>query len=141
MDPFATSGTHSRRRSDYAPFVSIIVPAYNEELVIKNTIDSLLASDYENYEIIVVDDGSQDKTSEVVSENFVGERARQAFYRRECAAKQQRSISDCDMREVKSSSRSMPTRCLRRKQSAHWRIGSTIRRWAPSPVTRKSVIA
>jgi cellulose synthase/poly-beta-1,6-N-acetylglucosamine synthase-like glycosyltransferase len=50
--------------------VSIIVPAYNEELVIKNTITSLLESDYENYEIIVVDDGSLDKTSEIVRENF-----------------------------------------------------------------------
>lgn len=66
----------SRRRerfhagAGYAPFVSVIVPAYNEELVIKNTINSLLASDYENYEIIVVDDGSLDKTSEIVRETF-----------------------------------------------------------------------
>jgi cellulose synthase/poly-beta-1,6-N-acetylglucosamine synthase-like glycosyltransferase/peptidoglycan/xylan/chitin deacetylase (PgdA/CDA1 family) len=66
----------SRRRErthageGYAPFVSIIVPAYNEELVIKNTISSLLASDYESYEIIVVDDGSEDKTSDIVRENF-----------------------------------------------------------------------
>jgi peptidoglycan-N-acetylglucosamine deacetylase len=66
----------SRRRershagAGYAPFVSVIVPAYNEELVIKNTIDSLLASDYEKFEIIVVDDGSLDKTSEIVRETF-----------------------------------------------------------------------
>ena len=66
----------SRRRErthageGYAPFVSIIVPAYNEELVIKNTVSSLLASTYDNYEIIVVDDGSVDKTSEVIQENF-----------------------------------------------------------------------
>ena len=59
----------SRRRerihagSDYAPFVSIIVPAYNEELVIENTIRSLLASDYSRYEILVIDDGSHDNTS------------------------------------------------------------------------------
>jgi cellulose synthase/poly-beta-1,6-N-acetylglucosamine synthase-like glycosyltransferase/peptidoglycan/xylan/chitin deacetylase (PgdA/CDA1 family) len=59
--------------SDYAPFVSIIVPAYNEELVIGNTIRSLLASDYSAYEIIVIDDGSQDKTSKVVTEKFAGE--------------------------------------------------------------------
>src|SRR5258706_4998209 len=60
--------THAGER--YAPFVSVIVPAYNEELVIKNTINSLLASNYDEYEIIVVDDGSVDKTSEIVSENF-----------------------------------------------------------------------
>lgn len=54
----------------YEPFVSIIVPAYNEERVIEATIRSLLNSDYENFEIIVVDDGSQDRTSEVVREHF-----------------------------------------------------------------------
>src|SRR2546426_5373334 len=50
--------------------VSVIVPAYNEELVIEGTIRSLLASDYQNYEIIVVDDGSKDRTSEIVREKF-----------------------------------------------------------------------
>jgi cellulose synthase/poly-beta-1,6-N-acetylglucosamine synthase-like glycosyltransferase/peptidoglycan/xylan/chitin deacetylase (PgdA/CDA1 family)/spore germination protein YaaH len=61
---------HAHAGAGYAPFVSVIVPAYNEELVIKNTISSLLQSDYENYEIIVIDDGSTDKTSEIVREQF-----------------------------------------------------------------------
>jgi cellulose synthase/poly-beta-1,6-N-acetylglucosamine synthase-like glycosyltransferase/peptidoglycan/xylan/chitin deacetylase (PgdA/CDA1 family)/spore germination protein YaaH len=66
----------SRRRErthageGFGPFVSVIVPAFNEEMVIKNTINSLLASDYDNYEIIVVDDGSTDRTSEIVKEHF-----------------------------------------------------------------------
>lgn len=66
----------SRRRermhagAEFIPFVSIIVPAYNEELVIGNTIESLLASDYSRYEIIVVDDGSQDNTSKVIADRF-----------------------------------------------------------------------
>jgi len=69
----------SRRRerlhygSSFAPFVSIIVPAYNEELVIASTIKSLLASEYERFEIIVVDDGSQDDTSVVVRQQFSGD--------------------------------------------------------------------
>ena len=69
----------SRRRerihagSDYVPFVSILVPAYNEELVIANTIRSLLASDYPSYEIIVIDDGSQDNTSGIVTWEFAGD--------------------------------------------------------------------
>jgi cellulose synthase/poly-beta-1,6-N-acetylglucosamine synthase-like glycosyltransferase/peptidoglycan/xylan/chitin deacetylase (PgdA/CDA1 family) len=54
----------------YEPFVSVLVPAFNEELVIRNTIDSLLASSYEKYEVIVVDDGSKDRTAEVVKESF-----------------------------------------------------------------------
>jgi cellulose synthase/poly-beta-1,6-N-acetylglucosamine synthase-like glycosyltransferase/peptidoglycan/xylan/chitin deacetylase (PgdA/CDA1 family)/spore germination protein YaaH len=66
----------SRRRErhhsgeQYEPFVSIIVPAFNEERVIEATLRSLLNSDYDNFEIIVVDDGSQDRTSEVVREHF-----------------------------------------------------------------------
>lgn len=69
----------SRRRerlhagSDYEPFVSVIVPAYNEELVVASTIRSLLASHYKKFEVIVIDDGSQDNTSKVVKENFGNE--------------------------------------------------------------------
>lgn len=57
----------------FEPFVSVIVPAYNEERVIEGTIRSLLNSDYEAFEIIVVDDGSRDRTSEVVREHFADE--------------------------------------------------------------------
>lgn len=48
------------------PLVSVIVPAYNSERTIKRCIDSLLNIDYQNYEIIVVDDGSSDKTKDVL---------------------------------------------------------------------------
>jgi cellulose synthase/poly-beta-1,6-N-acetylglucosamine synthase-like glycosyltransferase len=61
---------HDHAGEEFTPFVSIIVPAYNEELVIGNTIESLLASEYASYEIIVVDDGSHDNTSKVVAERF-----------------------------------------------------------------------
>ncbi len=46
------------------PMVSLVVPAYNEGLVIKAAIRSLLLLDYPNYEIIVIDDGSTDDTYE-----------------------------------------------------------------------------
>ncbi len=51
------------------PSVSIIVPAYNEEQTIADCIESLQKIDYpkEKYEIIVVNDGSKDKTSKVVN--------------------------------------------------------------------------
>lgn len=47
------------------PFVSVLVPAYNEEKVIGKTIESLLASNYRNFEILVINDGSKDRTLEV----------------------------------------------------------------------------
>ena len=56
--------------NDYYVPVSVIVPAYNEEVTIEATIRSLLALDYRLYEIIVVDDGSSDRTSETVQHAF-----------------------------------------------------------------------
>lgn len=50
--------------------VSVIVPAYNEAVTIESTIRSLLALDYSLYEIIVVDDGSKDDTSEIIRKAF-----------------------------------------------------------------------
>jgi cellulose synthase/poly-beta-1,6-N-acetylglucosamine synthase-like glycosyltransferase/peptidoglycan/xylan/chitin deacetylase (PgdA/CDA1 family)/spore germination protein YaaH len=49
------------------PPVSIIVPAYNEEVNAVATIQSLLKTEYPSFEIIFVDDGSKDKTFEVVT--------------------------------------------------------------------------
>lgn len=53
----------------YVP-VTIVVPAYNEEVTIEASIRSLLALDYKLYEIIIVDDGSTDDTSKVVRDAF-----------------------------------------------------------------------
>jgi cellulose synthase/poly-beta-1,6-N-acetylglucosamine synthase-like glycosyltransferase len=48
------------------PRVSIIVPARNEEEDIEQCLTSLLALDYENYEVIAVDDRSSDRTGEIM---------------------------------------------------------------------------
>ena len=56
--------------SDYYVPISIIVPAYNEEITVVDTVRSLLTLDYRAYEIIVVDDGSKDRTSEVLAKAF-----------------------------------------------------------------------
>ena len=55
--------------------VSIIIPLYNNEKYIKECIESLISQTYENIEIIIVDDGSTDKSVEVC-EKFKDERIR-----------------------------------------------------------------
>ncbi len=52
------------------PKVSIIVPAYNEEINAVKTVTNLLGTDYPNYDVIFVDDGSKDDTFSLVSAAF-----------------------------------------------------------------------
>jgi cellulose synthase/poly-beta-1,6-N-acetylglucosamine synthase-like glycosyltransferase len=49
----------------HEPFVSIIIPCHNSEDVLGPTLDGVLALDYQNKEVLVVDDGSTDATKEV----------------------------------------------------------------------------
>ena len=58
------------------PRVSIIVPACNEAADIEATLARLLALDYDNYEVIAVDDRSSDGTGEIMESVAAGERAR-----------------------------------------------------------------
>jgi len=55
------------------PMVSIIVPAYNEGLVIKAALGYLLTINYQNFEIIVVDDGSKDDTYQKILDMATGD--------------------------------------------------------------------
>jgi len=55
------------------PLVSVIIPAYNEERVIESSVRRILASDYDQIEVIVADDGSKDRTSGIVAASFGGE--------------------------------------------------------------------
>jgi len=50
-----------------SPRVSIIVPARNEEHDIENTLSRLLGLDYDNYQVIAVDDRSSDSTGEIIA--------------------------------------------------------------------------
>lgn len=67
----------SRRRRPtppvFQPGVSVIIPAFNEERVIVDSVQQVLASDYPGLEIIVADDGSSDGTSAKVIEAFSGD--------------------------------------------------------------------
>jgi len=57
-------GFFKRFGNGHTPFVSVIVPAYNEETTIALAVESILKSDYPHFEVIVVNDGSEDKTEE-----------------------------------------------------------------------------
>ncbi|MBO6256690.1 glycosyltransferase family 2 protein [bacterium] len=50
----------------YKPFVSVMIPAHNEETVISSTIARVFEMDYPNYEVIVIDDRSIDNTASVI---------------------------------------------------------------------------
>ena len=56
------------RKQHANPKVSVILPARNEEEFIGKCLDSLIEQDYTNYEIIVVDDSSDDATGKIISE-------------------------------------------------------------------------
>ncbi len=64
-----------RRRATegFCPRVAVLIPAYNEEAVIVRTIRSVLNSDYKNLHVMVVDDGSQDRTLEAAETAYARE--------------------------------------------------------------------
>lgn len=54
--------------SRYKPLVSVIIPAWNEEVGIQKTIRSVMNNGYSNFEILVINDGSKDSTVQKVQE-------------------------------------------------------------------------
>lgn len=54
--------------SSYKPFISIMIPCHNEHEVISETVKNILNVDYQNYEIIVIDDRSDDSTPEIIKQ-------------------------------------------------------------------------
>lgn len=64
---------------DFMPPVSILVPAYNEENTIETTIRSLLQLDYPEFEVLVINDGSKDKTLETLISAFALEEFSEAY--------------------------------------------------------------
>ena len=55
------------------PLVSVVVPSYNRAYCVADTVRSVLAQTYADFEVLVVDDGSTDGTRQVIEENFASE--------------------------------------------------------------------
>ncbi|MGH9642616.1 MAG: glycosyltransferase, partial [Terriglobales bacterium] len=62
----------SSAAADFKPAVAVLIPAFNEELVIERTVRAALDSDYPNLHVIVIDDGSKDRTLDVARAAFSG---------------------------------------------------------------------
>lgn len=59
-----------REFHEEAPGISIVAPAFNEEVIIYDSVSSLLSLNYPNFEVIIVNDGSKDKTLEILIKEF-----------------------------------------------------------------------
>lgn len=67
-------------------YISIVVPTYNRQATLRNTLAALTRQVYRDYEVIVVDDGSSDGTREVVQREFPLARYLRLHTNRGCAA-------------------------------------------------------
>lgn len=75
-----------KKQREATPFVSVIVPAYNESSVIVRTLESLIASTYPHFETIVIDDGSTDNTYDV-ARTYADSHEKISVYTKENAGK------------------------------------------------------
>ncbi len=56
--------------SEYSPALSLIAPAYNEGFTINENVRSLLSLNYNNYQVIIVNDGSKDNSMDILINNY-----------------------------------------------------------------------
>jgi cellulose synthase/poly-beta-1,6-N-acetylglucosamine synthase-like glycosyltransferase len=75
----AETGLLWRRYAEAAPPISLLVPAYNEELTIVESVRSLLGLQYPGFEVVVVNDGSKDGTLAALIEGFELQPTRRSY--------------------------------------------------------------
>ena len=68
--PITQTSALWRRYADEAPPIAVLAPAYNEEVTIAESVTSLLALHYPEFEVIVINDGSKDGTLQTLIDSF-----------------------------------------------------------------------
>ena len=63
-------GENKRKMNKNNIYFSIIMPTYNRAFCIEKAIDSLLNQSYQNYELIIIDDGSTDATEQLIKTKY-----------------------------------------------------------------------
>lgn len=67
---FSPEEREALMKSPLMPSISLIVPAYNEAMTIRESVGGMLRLEYPNYEVVVVNDGSKDDTLRILIEEF-----------------------------------------------------------------------
>ncbi len=68
--PFTTAERELLMKSPLMPKISLIVPAYNEAATCRESVGGMLRLNYPNYDVVVINDGSKDKTLETLVSEF-----------------------------------------------------------------------
>lgn len=102
------------------PLVSVIIPSYNHAEYITESIQSIIDQDYENIELVIIDDGSKDNSIEVIS----------------------KMIPVCEQRFVRFEFRSRPNRglCATLNEGLEWCTGQYLSAIASDDIARKHKI-
>lgn len=69
MENIAQYLSEKAREVEESDLVSVIMPVYNREDTVQMAIDSVLNQSYQNLELIIIDDGSDDDTAEILKNN------------------------------------------------------------------------
>ena len=59
-----------RKQNNQTPLISVVLPVYNGEKTIQLCVDSMLAQDFKDFELIIVDDGSKDNSLEILNKEY-----------------------------------------------------------------------